>query len=370
MQSTDVGVIGAGIVGLATAVALKERGASATVYERGVPGQGQSGGQSRIFRHAHDDPRLVALAKSSRLIWDEWADRFGVELVSEDGVVAMGPTAERRLEVLQEVGGLAVRRIDAGELRERLPILGDFDGDAVLDERGGSIRTTAAISALAAALPGELVADEVLLVRPTPVGAVEVRAGGVTAEHDSVVVCAGRGTASLARGVGLALPVRTGAHVRLTYDVRGEPPPMLACLQDGSGTFGETGIYAVAEPGNGRYAVGLSDYVDAPDGGLLDPAALAQLAERATAYVERGLPGLVPEPVDVRHCWVTELPWGSDGVAVWAVDGMYFVAGHNLYKHAPALGRALAAAATGDGLLDELRPDAQLGNATARPMHR
>ncbi|BBZ13617.1 NAD(P)/FAD-dependent oxidoreductase [Mycobacterium branderi] len=369
MRSTDVGVIGAGIVGLATAFALTERGVSVTVYERGVPGQGQSGGQSRIFRHAHDDPRLVAFAKTSRLMWDEWADRFGVELVSADGVVAMGPTAERRFAVLHDMGGLAVRRIDAGELRERLPILGHFDGVAVLDERGGSIRTTAAIAALTAALSGDVIADEVLLVRPTLAGTVEVRAGGVTAEHDSVVVCAGRGTASLARGVGLALPVRTGAHVRLTYDVRGEPPPTLACLQDGSGDFGETGVYAAAEPGNGRYAVGLSSYVDAPDGGLLDPAALAQLAERATGYVERALPGLDPQPVDVRHCWVTELPWGPDGVGVWEADGVYFVAGHNLYKHAPALGRALAAAAAGDGLRDELRPDATLG-ATAPPMRR
>jgi sarcosine oxidase len=370
VQHTDVGVIGAGIVGLATAFALTERGVSVTVYERGVPGQGQSGGQSRIFRHAHDDPRLVAFAKSSRLIWDVWAERFGVELVSRDGAVAIGPSAARRLGVLQDVGDVPARRIDAGELRDRLPILGDFDGVAVLDERGGSIRTTAAISALTAALPEGPVTDEVLLVRSTPVGTVEVRTGGVTAEHGSVVVCAGRGTASLARGVSLALPVRDGAHVRLTYDVRGEPPPTLACLQDGSGTFGETGVYAAAVPGNGRYAVGLSDYVDAPGGGLLDPAALAQLAEQATTYVERALPGLDPRPVDVRHCWVTELPWGSDGLGVWAADGVYFAAGHNLFKHAPALGRALAAAATGDGLPAELRPEARLGGATSRPGRR
>lgn len=334
-----------------------------TVYERGVPGHGQSGGQSRIFRHAHDDPRLVAFAKRSRLIWDEWAERFGVELVSGDGAVAIGPAAERRLGVLQGVGDVPARRIDADELHDRLPVLAGFDGVAVLDERGGSIRTTTAISALTAALPDGLVAEEVLLVRPTPVGTVEVRAGGVAAEHARAVVCAGRGTASLARGVGLALPVRDGAHVRLTYDVRGEPPAILACLQDGSGKFGETGVYAAAVPGNGRYAVGLSDDVEAPDGSLLDPVALARLAERASAYVERALPGLDPKPVDVRHCWVTELPWGPDGLGVWAADGVFFVAGHNLFKHAPALGRALAGAATGDDLVDELRNDRQLGGS-------
>ena len=77
------------------------------------------------------------------------------------------------------------------------------------------------------------------------------------------------------------------------------------------------------------------------------------------------LPGLVPEPVDVRHCWVTALPWGDDGMAAWEAGGLVVAAGNNLFKHAPALGRALAAAALGDGLREELRPEAQLGRAAA-----
>ena len=35
------------------------------------------------------------------------------------------------------------------------------------------------------------------------------------------------------------------------------------------------------------------------------------------AYVARELPGLIPEPVEARSCFVTELPWGADGMAVW-----------------------------------------------------
>ena len=61
-------MVGAGIVGLSTAHALSERGVGVAVYERGVPGNGQSGGDSRIFRHSHADPRLVSIALRSRAL--------------------------------------------------------------------------------------------------------------------------------------------------------------------------------------------------------------------------------------------------------------------------------------------------------------
>jgi sarcosine oxidase len=97
-------VVGAGIVGLATAQALVERGASVVVYERGVPGNAQSGGESRIFRHAHEDPRLIAFARQARGVWGEWEARFGRELVSRDGVISIGASVPRRLELLGEAG--------------------------------------------------------------------------------------------------------------------------------------------------------------------------------------------------------------------------------------------------------------------------
>ena len=350
-MDTDFGVIGAGIVGLATAFSLTERGASVTVYERGVPGNGQSGGESRIFRHGHDDARLVAFACEARVAWRDWEERFGEELVSRDGVVAIGPAAERRLAVMREAGGVRVHPVDASEIAERLPLLAPWDGPATLDEDGGVIRTRAAIEALTGALRSSLVFDEVLSVRTTAGGA-EVRAGGVTAEHGRVIVCAGRGTVALARGAGLPLPVRQSAHARLTYPVRGEPPERLACLQDS-----DAGAYADPLPGNGAYAVGLGDTPVHEDGSLLDPAALAAEAERTNAYVARALPGLEPEPVEVRHCWVTEVPWSADGIAVWETGNIVFVAGGNLFKHAPALGRALA----GDELPGMLLPQAKLG---------
>jgi sarcosine oxidase len=198
-------------------------------------------------------------------------------------------------------------------------------------------------------------------VRSTSSGTAEVRAGGARSEHGCAVLCAGRGTAALARGAGLPLPMRQAAHVRLTYPVRDEPPERLACLLDSSGAFGEVGAYADPIPGNAAYAVGLDDTPVHEDGSVIDPDGLAAIADRTTAYVERSLPGLEPRPVDVRHCWVTELPWHPDGFAVWELGSLLILAGNRLFKHAPAVGRALARAALGEGLAPTLHPEARLG---------
>jgi sarcosine oxidase len=364
-ERAEIAVVGAGIVGLSTAYALRERGALVDVFERGLPGNAQSGGESRIFRHMHQDPRLIRLAREARATWREWEERFGCELLSRDGVVAVGSAVGSRLALLEADGEVRARLLEDSELSERLPVLAPWDGLALLDEDGGALRTRAAIGALSQALEDRLVHDEVLTLRVTASETVELRAAGVSREYDRVVVCAGRGTVALARGAGISLPIRQAAHVRLTYPVRGEPPARLACLLDSTEAFGEPSAYADPLPGNSAYAVGVGEVAVDADGSVRHADGLAIVAERTSAYVARALPGLDPHPIEARHCWVTELPWSPDGFGLWPAGGLLVFAGNHLFKHAPVLGRALASAALGERVTDFLRPEARIGSGLA-----
>ncbi len=120
----EIAIVGAGIVGLSAAYVLRARGLPVQVYEPGAPGNGQSGGASRIFRHAHDDPRLVAAARTSRRLWRQWGERLGVETVSSDGAVAIGEAVPPRLATLHEAGGVPARSLRPGELADWLPAAG------------------------------------------------------------------------------------------------------------------------------------------------------------------------------------------------------------------------------------------------------
>ncbi|EON32819.1 Glycine/D-amino acid oxidases (deaminating) [Gordonia terrae C-6] len=158
---SDVAVVGAGIIGLSAAYRLVRQDLSVTVYDVGRPGHGQSAGQSRIFRHAHDDRRLVDLAVRARRHWDVWSDEFGIPLISPDGAVMLGDAVPRRRGLLERAG-VTVVPLDAQGLREVMPVLADYQGEAMLDVDGGSIDTRSAIAGLSGRLSGTFVHEEVL----------------------------------------------------------------------------------------------------------------------------------------------------------------------------------------------------------------
>src|SRR2546430_9311817 len=70
-EITEVAVVGAGLMGAATARALARRGVAVTLFEAREPGHraGSSHGSARIFRWAYPDPLYVGLAGQARELW-------------------------------------------------------------------------------------------------------------------------------------------------------------------------------------------------------------------------------------------------------------------------------------------------------------
>src|SRR4051812_69175 len=88
-----VAVVGAGVIGLATAAALLDRGVDVLCFERLAPMAERSAGDSRIFRLAHRDPQLVDLAARSRHLFTGWEGQADEQLIDPVGTVVSGDGA-------------------------------------------------------------------------------------------------------------------------------------------------------------------------------------------------------------------------------------------------------------------------------------
>jgi sarcosine oxidase len=345
-HATEVAVVGAGISGLSAAYALRRSGVGCRVFEAGVPGAGQSAGRTRVFRHGHDDERLTRLAVRAREEWVRLEAELGASLLGRQGVLICGPNVGERAAAF-EAAGVPARLVDRDEQVAALAALSPPEDEALLDELGGALDVRAVIDGLASALADELVTAEVFAVRDRG-GHVELQTSEGLWEAGRAILCPGAGLHTLTAQLDLDIPLTVDLHTRAAFAVR-EPGGSLACLQDRSGVHGET-VYAAPMPDGRHYAVGL--------GGEHEPP-VDEAIGRLTAYVERALLGLDPEPASVRLCRTSILPWGADAFATWRTGNVDVLAGANLFKFGPLLGELLADRS------DELLPGARLGRAPA-----
>ena len=312
----DVVVVGAGICGLAAAYELQRRGADVVVLEAEGVGAGQSAGLGRIFRIAHGDPRLCALALEARERWLAWEDELGAgRLLGEEGLVVVASAGrpatgrpQRRRARPPRPGRLPAscrRRSDARPARRSRPSRaptsrrGSRSWRAITNgTAGSSTRSRAACGSGARSTrwPRELTVRRATV---TDLGSIEA---------DAILVCAGLGTQALVPQLDFELTV--GPHVRVTYDA----PAPAACVISPE-------LYALPLGSTGRFAVGMHDY-------------------RATPTMFDGL-----EPVGRMECVSLEAPWldeRGDGFLALRDGRVTAFGGSNLMKFGPLLGDRLA----------------------------
>lgn len=230
MNDTDHVVIGAGLVGLATALALADAGARVIVVERATVGAGASGGPGlRGIRSNARHPAELALAADALRRWPEldrtlghptgFEQRGGIELYDADDLAADGGVARLRARAeVQNRAGVASEILDRGDLADRLGPLGDRIAYGILVETDGVAPPAVATAAFAAAArsAGVTILEQTRALQiqgaaQAPV--VETDAGTISA--DSVAVCANTGARPLvAASTGIDLPLwEVGLHV-------------------------------------------------------------------------------------------------------------------------------------------------------------
>jgi glycine/D-amino acid oxidase-like deaminating enzyme len=94
-RDADVVVVGAGIVGVATARALADGLRSVVLLEQFALGhtRGSSHGTSRIHRLNYGDERFVRLAQAAGDAWRALEEERGERLLERVGVIDLGPAA-------------------------------------------------------------------------------------------------------------------------------------------------------------------------------------------------------------------------------------------------------------------------------------
>ena len=136
VKTWDVIIIGGGIIGLSLAIALKKRGASVLVVERGEPGREAShaAGGMLVDCPLETPAALQPLATASARMYPEFAHELelesGMKVDLRDFGTILFPTDEQRFHPL-----IKESLLDPIALRDHEPCLETRDGACYLNER-------------------------------------------------------------------------------------------------------------------------------------------------------------------------------------------------------------------------------------------
>jgi sarcosine oxidase len=327
-------VVGAGLTGAATAWRLAEAGHEVTVLERGRPADrgGSSHGSARIFRYSYPELFYTDLTRRSKALWDELEAVAVKSLISRTGCVDWGElrdpwTLARNLETAGVEHEL-LSPSDAGArwpMRFETPVLWHPDAGVIDAESAVTAMVGLAVTHGARLLTGW----DVQSIERTGTGYRLHATTGQRMEADRVVLSAGgflprllescdldprfveaMPTFRVTQEQALHFPYQAGAASWPTFihKTREIQTYSLPGGRDADFRGQKLAEYAAGKPLRSAY-----DQDQA-----LDPAQRARLSD----YVDRFLPGLVPEPYAETTCLFTSTPTNdfvldrADGITV------------------------------------------------------
>jgi monomeric sarcosine oxidase len=321
----DVAVVGAGIMGSATAYALARDGRDVTLYEQFEVGhtRGSSHGRSRIVRLAYPDVEFVELARESFAGWRELEREAGVELLELNGLLELVEDAAQGSSAALDEAGAEYELLSPEAARSRWPV-GVPDGwSALFQPEAGIIRADLAQRAFVerAVARGAELRERTRIVSLDDVDA------------NVVVVTAGPWVTRFFPDLPVKITRETVAYFRRDGD------PLPSIVQLDPVTRGHA-LYSLHDPVHGLKAGAhhAGAEVDPDEEAGPDRA----LVERVAEWVARTYPDADPEPVAAETCVYTTT---ADERFILERRGRVVIgspcSGHG-FKFAPAVGARLA----------------------------
>lgn len=352
-------VIGTGVMGLATARVLAERGHDVVAIDRFGIGNvwSSSPGSTRIWRLAHTERFNVRLAHRTVDAWRDLERRTGRTLLLQVGLLWRGADAVTVHESLT-AEGVDAELVGATRQHELFPELVTDDRPVLWQPEAGALLAAEGLAAqhdLFEAAGGRLVVGETVTdVERRPSGGVTVVTDASRWDADVAVITAGPWAKQLLQRVGIDLRLAPALE-QLAY-VAGPPGweqrPAFVDEMRPAGGGGDGGFYAMPTPGVG-YKLGIEREVRPWQSDVLDRTPDPDLQEQASEIFRRCFPGFGPEVLRSEVCTWTEGP--DDHFVLDRVGDVVLGTSDNgtAFKFSPLIGEILADLTEGRPLDDD-----------------
>ncbi|MCW1967328.1 MAG: N-methyl-L-tryptophan oxidase [Anaerolineae bacterium] len=234
-HTTDIIVIGAGVMGCAAAYHLAKRGLRVTLLEQFRIGHanGSSHGPSRVIRLNYEGVDYVQLARAAYAQWHELEADCGQKLLHYTGGMDIGePEALAEMSATLTAANVAFETIDSAEIMRRSPQMRVPDNMIALYQNDYGILLAdpclAEMSRLARRHGANIVEGEaVQAIVPHDSGdGVTVQTQRASYQASRVIIAAGAWMRPLLRPLGVNLPL-TVVKETIAYYKPADPTPFL-----------------------------------------------------------------------------------------------------------------------------------------------